>query len=245
MSQIDLKLAQHVLKGADSQAGLGYLEYYSGHNVYHPGWDLNFGYGADDFGSPVNCPAEGVVIYVSPKPTRLNRHNGGLGWFTVIYHTKLGLYSRWMHLNKVHVTEKQVIPAGHWVGDLGKTGTSSPHIHFDVVKDILVYHKSWRPYAFYPSNWSKLKVAQYFVDPAEFIQSSLDLQKPKPLTKNNMIVVKRRGDPQVYLTAGDRIIHIDLAWEDYLRDFRDATIIELSQQEFNKLTVLDLEVVKK
>lgn len=149
--------------------GLKYLEYYPQHNVWHPGVDYNYGYGDDDRGQPVICPTWGVVEYVSPEGL-----NGGLGNYLVIYHPWHGVWTRYLHLETITVTVGQKVAPNQLIGTLGKTGTLSAHLHFEVLNyEGLLYVKHWgRPYGRYPTGLTKQEVAVLFRDPMTWLEES-------------------------------------------------------------------------
>lgn len=188
---MDLKLAAEIVPGKTNNNGLGYLDYYSGHNVYHPGWDINVGAGWQDYGMPILCPAKGEVVFVSPAPTRLNGYNGGFGWYVVVYHPDLGIWTRYAHCKAVLVREGQAVKKGTQLAELGNTGTSSPHCHFDAwrLKMQAIQESRWRKYAFYPSGWSKTKVAEYFVDPAFVVTEGIKLENKIGKPMENTITI--------------------------------------------------------
>src|SRR4051794_38440999 len=109
--------------------GLKYLEYYAPHKAFHPGVDFNWGpLPGSDKGQPVLTPARGKVIYVSPKGT-----NGGLGNYLVVEHPQLGTWTRYLHLDDVAVKRGQKVLQEQLLGHLGDSGTTSAHLHFEVL----------------------------------------------------------------------------------------------------------------
>lgn len=166
---IDIELSTILVRESNSQAGLGYLEWYPKHGVYHPGWDLNSGKGNEDLGLPIFCPCDGIVEYVSPR-----EYNGGFGLHAVIYHEKLGLWSHYAHMNECCIKKGQKIKTGDKIGTIGKTGTEYAHLHFEVwskkVYDLQidrgVFKKDWE---FYPAGYAKWQVDQMYIDPFNFL----------------------------------------------------------------------------
>ena len=152
--------------------GLKWLEYYSGHNVYHPGWDLNRGMGNDDHGDNVFCPVDGEVEYVSPKPSIYNRQNGGFGWFVVVYHQGYGVWTRYAHLSKVAVHKGQKVEKGQKIAQVGNTGTKYAHLHWEVFGDAMykIQANHWRKFGYYPSGKSKAWVSDHYIDGLKWIE---------------------------------------------------------------------------
>ena len=150
--------------------GLKYLQYYRKHNVYHCGWDLNRGAGNQDLGDPIYSWTDSQVIYVSPKPTRWNRHNGGFGLFIIFWHEALKLYSRYAHLNKVLVKVGAKVKVGEHVAECGNTGTTYSHLHWEVFRsEIVKLNKpKWR---FYPSGRSKAWVVDHYEDGLALVEN--------------------------------------------------------------------------
>lgn len=150
--------------------------------LYHPGADFNYGDTANaDLGQDVISPASGFVEYVSPKGK-----NGGLGNYLVICHPQLAVWTRYMHLQDfapgIEIGTK--IMREQLIGFLGKTGSSSPHLHFEVLnalgRDFIRYHTL--PYGRYTKGLTKAKVKQFWIEPMEWITTNND--PPKPTKKN-------------------------------------------------------------
>lgn len=153
--------------------GLNWLQWYEKHKVFHPGVDLNKGSGSDDLGLPIRCPVNGEVEYVSPEPTRWNKYNGGFGLFVVVYHPAYGRWTRYAHMNKVDVRQNQKVKKGDQLGELGKSGTTSPHCHWEGWEPSMyeVQKKHFRRFAYYPSGESKQFVMKHYFDPIEWVES--------------------------------------------------------------------------
>ena len=152
-------------------AGLEWLEYYGKHDVYHPGFDLNIGSGNADLGHPIKCPVSAEVEYVSPEPSKLNSQNGGFGWFVVLYHPAYGVWTRYAHMNKVSVATGQKLAEGENIGEVGKTGTTSAHLHFEGWKLPMfeIQKKHWRKFAYYPSGQTKQYIVDHYFDPLAWL----------------------------------------------------------------------------
>ena len=160
--------------------GLEWLEWYNGHKVFHPGWDLNAGYGNQDKGNPVVCPVDGVVDYVSPQPTYLNGQNGGFGWFVILYHAARGRWSRYAHLDSVTAVKGQKMKMGHNIGKVGNTGTVSAHLHFEVFGEemFLIQSSYWRKFGYYPTKKTKSWVMAHYQDGLAWIDAINDEEDP-------------------------------------------------------------------
>jgi len=174
---MDLDLAQLVVKGANSQSGLSWLQWYNAHKVYHPGYDLNIGNGNQDKGKIITTPCDGEVEYISELKT-----NNGFGLHLVIYHPKLGAWTHYAHCDSI-IIQKGKVKAGDPIAIIGNTGTTWAHCHFEVwtrgLYNIQLSRK-WpkKPYEFYPVNWPKWQVAQYYIDPAVFLNDCYKLITP-------------------------------------------------------------------
>lgn len=153
--------------------GLTYLEWYDPHKVFHPGYDLNKGTGDADLGLPILCPVSGEIEYVSPEPTLTNGQNGGFGWFVVVYHSAYGVWTRYAHMNKVSVKQNQKVKEGDLLGEVGKTGTQTAHVHWEGWKSSMyeIQRTHWRKFAFYPSNKPKQYIVDHYFDPLEWVES--------------------------------------------------------------------------
>lgn len=165
-------MLDHPTRFNPSSIGNGFLQYYAPHNVYHPGIDYNWGPTSNsDLGQPVWAPTYGEIIFISERGT-----NGGLGQYVVVYHPDFGVWTRYLHLDSVHpemypgrkLYKKQEFAA------LGNSGTSSAHLHFEVLnKTGLNWIKNhFRPFGRYPSGLSKNVVASMWIDPELFIQQN-------------------------------------------------------------------------
>ena len=152
--------------------GLKWLEYYSSHNVYHPGWDLNKGVGNQDLGNPVLAPVKGEVEYASPEPKLTNNYNGGFGWFVILYHPGYGVWTRYAHLNKILVRQNQKVEEGDKIGEVGATGTAYAHLHWEGWKSTMydIQRKYWRRFAYYPSGQTKAYITQHYFDPLQWVE---------------------------------------------------------------------------
>ncbi len=134
---------------------------------WHTGIDINGPYGGDtDLGQPIFAIAEGTVIFAG-------RANGLWGNLVVIQHPKLGVWTRYGHLDEVFVKAGDVLEPGTIIGTLGK-GAKTPsfphgifpaHLHFDVIYAELPSPDHW------PSRYgNKAEVLAYYTDPTLFLR---------------------------------------------------------------------------
>ena len=164
-----------------ARTGLGYLEYYAPHNVYHPGIDFNWGYGRDDEGQPVVAPTDAIIEYVSKIG-----NNGGLGNYVVLRHPVHNVWTRYVHLKELHINQASIgrtLDRGEEFATLGGTGgfEKIPHLHFEVLtaEGIAFIKDHWRqPYNKYFGGLPKSQVAQMTVDPLVWIENSEHEMEP-------------------------------------------------------------------
>ena len=89
------------------------------HNRYHKGVDIQL-----RKGDTVSCAFDGMVRFAQKK--------GGYGNVVIVRHYN-GLETVYGHLNKIKVTEGQVVGSGDLIGLAGTTGKSTgPHLHFEI-----------------------------------------------------------------------------------------------------------------
>lgn len=155
----------------NNKRGYGFLQKTSPANgsLYHPGIDYNWGNGDDDKYQPVVSPTWGVVEYVSPIGT-----NGGLGNYIVIYHPHNGpVWTRCLHLDSIIVRKGETVYPNQIIGYLGDTGTSSSHLHAEVLNDkgIEYIRNSKRPYGAYTRGLSLSAVKGMWIDPEHWINT--------------------------------------------------------------------------
>lgn len=87
---------------------------------YHTGLDLGYRQGTD-----VYAPARGKVV--GALPGLIIRGN------TIVIDHGLGVYTIYMHLDKILVEEGAMVEPGQLIGIIGTTGRSTgPHLHFEV-----------------------------------------------------------------------------------------------------------------
>ena len=87
---------------------------------YHTGLDLGYCKGTD-----VYAPAGGTVVGVFPN--QVVRGN------TIVIDHGLGIYTTYMHLNEILISQGEKVESGQLIGIIGTTGRSTgPHLHFQV-----------------------------------------------------------------------------------------------------------------
>jgi len=131
---------------------------------FHPGLDFNWGkLASSDIGLPVVSTLPGTVVF-----SKKNGGNGtGWGNLIVIKHRHLGqdIYSRYAHLQKRLVVEKEEVKKGQTIGTCGNTGASfGPHLHFDIFSST---PKSFTEYVY---GLSKISVQKKYLDPYSFLK---------------------------------------------------------------------------
>ncbi len=98
-------------------------------------------------GTPVHAISNGKVIKASTQ-------NSGFGHHIVIMHVgvpdpanpgqKTTLYSNYVHLSDVLVSEGENVIKGQVIAKSGNTGTSTtPHLHFQIDNDLAPWHPYW------------------------------------------------------------------------------------------------------
>lgn len=161
-------MLQYPTKFDPKRYGNTYLQFYSIHDVFHPGADFNYGFGNDDKGQNVCAPTWGYVEYVSPIG-----FNGGLGNYIVLYHPHNGAWTRYLHLDQTFVRIGQKVAPGEVIGLLGATGTTSAHLHFEVLtyEGLCWIRDYYRPYGRYPEGMQKKEVASLWKDPILWLET--------------------------------------------------------------------------
>ncbi|MCB0407043.1 MAG: M23 family metallopeptidase [Bdellovibrionales bacterium] len=92
----------------------------SGRSYYHSGVDLRASVGV-----PIFNANEGTVVFAD--------HMTVAGNNVIVSHGQ-GLFSRYMHLEKIKVALGDHIPTGHLIGLAGATGrVEAPHLHWEVI----------------------------------------------------------------------------------------------------------------
>lgn len=169
--------------------GLKWLEYYGGHRVYHPGWDLNKGIGDQDYGNDVVCPVNAEVEYIAP----IGKVNGGFGNFIILYHPAYGLWSRYAHLSRVSAKQGDHLKAGDKLGEVGNSGTTYAHLHWEVFgKEMYDIQKNWwrGKFRYYPSGKSKAWVFDHYINGLAWIdqinQEYMETSQPDKIFEQAM-----------------------------------------------------------
>lgn len=95
------------------------LDPYTAERVMHKGLDI-----AAPYGSPVQAPADGTVVFASME--------GGYGKVLVIDHG-YGIKTRYGHLSELFVKAGVKVKRGDRIAACGNTGRSTgPHVHYEV-----------------------------------------------------------------------------------------------------------------
>ena len=146
--------------------GLDWLEWYGDHKVYHPAIDLGLA-GQSDCGQEVVAPKSGFIEYIYDAEWG----SGGFGKFIIMVHSD-GNFTRYAHLQSIAVKQAQEVKAGQVIGYLGRTGTTSCHLHWEVMNPdgAELQRKHWKAWRMYPSNWSKQEVQKYYINPWTWVE---------------------------------------------------------------------------
>jgi len=143
------------------------------------------------------------------------------------------------HLNEIKVTQGDWIDEGTLIGLGGSTGNSTGfHLHFGI-----------RIHETLPNGNTRIKDYDngYFgyKDPAPYFpQTRWTVGELESLKDKSMITYKKVGETAVYFAVGTKLIPFATTWEDYLIDFEDAVLVELSEAEFSKFTIAQAVEVK-
>lgn len=227
--------------------GLDFLDYYAPHNVYHPGVDLNKGSGDQDCGNPVYSPKEATVEYINSSV-----FNGrGFGLFVILKHAD-GNYSRYAHLSKISALKlNQMIKKGEQIGNVGKTGTTYCHCHFEVMNEDCA--KLQRSHAFkwamYPSGHSKAWIEQHYLNPWEWLKTVPPISewaKKSVETLKEAKIIENWSNPQGFVTPADyEFIFEKLGLKDPKQHKGGVTREELAVILVERLNILELIQAKK
>jgi len=115
---------------ANSHSGWQFLDWNG--SEWHPGWDYNgSGSGDADEGLEIVAVADGVVVSAPSK----NPTSWGSLVIKHIYKKEI-VYSQYGHMKTVSVSKGDIITKGQPVGTLGKVGTNSAHLHWEIRKSI-------------------------------------------------------------------------------------------------------------
>ncbi|MBN2087747.1 S-layer homology domain-containing protein [Candidatus Peregrinibacteria bacterium] len=131
-------------------------------------------------GTPIHAIANGKVIKASLDST-------GFGHHIVIKHIgapdgnggTTTIYSNYVHMDRLDVSEGQNVLKGDIIGTSGNTGTSTtPHLHFQIDNDEAPWHPYW------PFTWAESQNAglSFF----EAVNASLGMNNARKYTINPM-----------------------------------------------------------
>lgn len=139
----------------ERKTGYGFLADLDG-GGYHLGEDQNSGdFGAADLGLPIKATFDGVVKFAGYM-------EGGFGNMIIIYSDYFKRWHRTLHHRDLFVKKGDSVKGGQKIATCGKSGTKSPHNHWEIWKKQIVYKS-------YPKNWSKRKIQSHFESPYEFV----------------------------------------------------------------------------
>lgn len=143
--------------------GYKFLVYARESRAYHPGVDYNKNQGKGgngDLDEPTHACKRGRVSVV--------QDGGGYGHQIILEHED-GTFTKYAHLNKIFVKPGQMVEEGEIIGLIGKSGTTSAHLHHEILTNKLVtWLQKTRPYSwwnFYPRGYSKAWIVEHYIDP--------------------------------------------------------------------------------
>jgi murein DD-endopeptidase MepM/ murein hydrolase activator NlpD len=94
----------------------------SPYNYFHTGLDFCYNYNNEV--NEIYAPADGVVVFAGPLIVRGN---------AVMIDHGLGIYSGYMHQEKILVEEGDRVETGQVIGIVGETGrVNGPHLHLEI-----------------------------------------------------------------------------------------------------------------
>jgi len=76
-------------------------------------------------GTPILAAANGLVTFAGKAQT----WNGACNLVTIA-HPEVNAISGYVHLDQIFVTDLQEVHRGQWIGTLGMSCTTWPHVHF-------------------------------------------------------------------------------------------------------------------
>ena len=151
----------------DRKTGYGFTQR-TAEGYLHPAEDINSGKTGDaDYGMPVYPMAAGEVVFAE---------NAGGAWgnIIVVHHPELEalvghpVWSRCAHFSKINVKVGAQVKMGIPMALCGKSGTPSPHTHWEVIIKKL---PTWKKYTHDNGKpWDLKKVKEHFDAPYEFIK---------------------------------------------------------------------------
>lgn len=94
----------------------------SAFNYFHTGLDFCYNYNNEV--NEIYAPAPGKVVFAGPLTVRGNATMIDHGW---------GIYTGYMHQDKIFVKEGDRVETGQVIGTIGETGrVNGPHLHLEV-----------------------------------------------------------------------------------------------------------------
>lgn len=158
----------------------------------HPAIDIRV-----PIGTPIHAIANGKVVKTSLQ-------SDGFGHHIVIQHPNSPLpeggtgtiYSSYVHMDQVKVSEGQNVLKGEVIGTSGNTGTSTtPHLHFQIDRESAPWHPYW------PFSWSESQAAglSFF----EAVNAGLGQSNAKNHTINPMNYVTKYLGAYSLASSGD------------------------------------------
>ncbi len=152
-------------------AGYTFLDWTG--DTYHPGVDYNYGAGDTDMGFDLFAITEATIDGV----VKWDGVTKGFGNQIFLSFEDEGetFYAHYAHCKEVLVKEGDKVSLGDVIGTCGESGGWQwTHLHFEIRSAIE------EGYEFWPKNWSKAEVLEYYVDPYQFIEERKDLDIEPP-----------------------------------------------------------------
>lgn len=208
-------------------SGLGFLDWYAPHNVFHPGVDLNKGSGNSDCNNPCYAAKAGKVEYINTSV-----FNGrGFGLFVILKHAD-GNYTRYAHLNKIaNLKIGQEVKKAEQIGNVGKTGTTYCHCHFEVMNEKCAEYQRKNVYkwAYYPEGQSKEWVQEHYENPFEWMKV---VPPVSDWAKESMKKAVEKGVFDEVANPQDKMTGETWAWIWFKLLFKETPVTgELSREE--------------
>ena len=119
-----------------------------------------------------------------------------------------------MHLNKL--SPKGNYNKGEILGFTGNTGklSTAPHLHLDLSINKV--------------NWKNFN---NFIDPDEFFIDRVNNKY------SNIVTYKKHGEASIYVLIGNILIPFATSFTVYKKEFKDAKLITLNKEDFEKYIV--------
>jgi len=182
--------ASHFVKPIEKDSGGGYHHLQQQFNKkdptklinnYHIGHDFNIGGENEDLGKPFSVIGNGSVVFADSV-------NNGLGNIIIVRHKLLDgseIYSRYGHLNEIHVSAGQIVKVGKVIGTIGRSGRENDdnfyaHLHVDLAY-AATYEMFMKDNSCYYPDGSRKTITRFFIDLLKFIE---DHPKQNPPTKD-------------------------------------------------------------